>query len=147
MDECLKSEQAANPDAGKEGSVLNLGIIMIPGCVFVLANKHKCAHRHTHTLIGTLTSIHECTSELFQLLFVSSSNSQKSQDQFEGKKLISKVHFGHVLIIKRKFNPNEYNTRKDKSYCIVVAKPNTRQIQTSMVSEPTESESSRSMKC
>lgn len=49
MDECLKSEQAANPDAGKEGSVLNLGIIMIPGCVFVLANKHKCAHRLTNT--------------------------------------------------------------------------------------------------
>lgn len=118
MDECLKSEQAANPDAGKEGSVLNLGIIMIPECVFVLANKHKCAHRltHTHTIIGTLTNIHECTSELFRLLFVSSSNSQKPQDQFEGKKLIFKVDFGHVLIIKRKFNPNEYNTRKDKSY-------------------------------
>lgn len=69
---------------------------------------------HTHTMIGTLTNIHECTSELFQLLFVSSSNSQKPQDQFEGKKLTSKVDFGHVLIIKRKFNPNEYNTRKDK---------------------------------
>ena len=35
MDECLKSEQATNPDAGKEGSVLNLGITMIPVCVCV----------------------------------------------------------------------------------------------------------------
>lgn len=94
-----------------------------------------CTQTHTHTMIGTLTNIHECTSELFQLLFVSSSNSQKPQDQFEGKKLIFKVDFGHVLIIKRKFNPNEYNTRKDKSYCTVLAKPNTRQIQTSMVYE------------
>lgn len=38
MDECLKSEQATNPEAGKEGSALNLGITMIPVCVCSLVN-------------------------------------------------------------------------------------------------------------
>lgn len=40
---CLKSEQATNPDGGKDGSVLNLGITIIPVCVCV-SDKHTYTH-------------------------------------------------------------------------------------------------------
>lgn len=60
MDECLKSEQATNPDAGKEGSVLNLGITMIPVCVrassLLNTQKHSDTARRyqTHSQRQTL---------------------------------------------------------------------------------------------
>lgn len=54
---CLKSEQATNPDAGKEDSVLNLGITMIPVCVCCLINTHEYTDRRRHTL----TSTHICS--------------------------------------------------------------------------------------
>lgn len=54
MDEYLKSEQATNPEAGKEGSILNLGITVIPVCVCVcmccLVNTQTETEAITQTL-------------------------------------------------------------------------------------------------
>lgn len=49
MDEYLKSEQDTNPEAGKEGSILNLGITMIPVCVLPGKHTNRDRSHRAHT--------------------------------------------------------------------------------------------------